>query len=239
MTITSGQRPGDGGGAGDRDRRRGRLGRDPGPFDRRRRHGARAERRLRGDASATNGTLTLGAALGGLTFTAGDGTADATMTFHGTLANINAALATASYAPTANYNGSATITFLVTDHFGGTVATGSRRRDQRHEERRRHGHGGERSRSRRARRQRRGQRGRFAVAVTGLSIGDVDAALAPDGVYEVTLAATNGTLTLTHARRPDLHGRRRHGRCHDDVPRHARGHQRRARDRKLRADGEL
>jgi hypothetical protein len=57
--------------------------------------------------SATHGTLTL-SQLTGLTFTVGDGTADATMTFTGTMANINAALNGLTYAPTADYNGAAT-----------------------------------------------------------------------------------------------------------------------------------
>jgi Ca2+-binding RTX toxin-like protein len=75
--------------------------------------------------SATHGTLTL-TTLAGLTFSGGsDGTADAVMTFSGTLAAINTALATAQYTPAANYNGAATITLGVTDTFGGTVATGT------------------------------------------------------------------------------------------------------------------
>ncbi|HYI40640.1 MAG TPA: Ig-like domain-containing protein, partial [Allosphingosinicella sp.] len=74
--------------------------------------------------SATQGTLTL-TTLTGLTFTVGDGTGDTTMTFHGTLAAINTALATAKYTPTANYNGAAEITLQVTDTFGGIVATGT------------------------------------------------------------------------------------------------------------------
>src|SRR2546425_1283148 len=41
--------------------------------------------------SATNGTITL-SGTSGLTFSTGDGTADATMTFTGTVANINTAL---------------------------------------------------------------------------------------------------------------------------------------------------
>jgi Ca2+-binding RTX toxin-like protein len=146
--------------------------------------------------SATNGTLTL-TTLAGLTFTVGDGTADATMTFHGTLAAINTALATAGYTPTANYNGSATITLNVTDTFGGIVATGTGAATNDsdvvnvtvtavndpvtgtapatltlNED-------------------------ATNVAVTGLSISDIDTTLAPAGVYDVTLSATNGTLTLT------------------------------------------
>jgi Cadherin-like domain/SdrD B-like domain/Bacterial cadherin-like domain/RTX calcium-binding nonapeptide repeat (4 copies) len=73
---------------------------------------------------ATHGTLKL-TTVTGLTFTAGDGTGNATMTFHGTLADINTALATAKYTPAANYNGSAQIDIDVTDDAGVTVATGS------------------------------------------------------------------------------------------------------------------
>src|SRR5262249_43319362 len=74
--------------------------------------------------SASHGTLTL-STLAGLTFTAGDGTADAAMTFHGTLADIDAALATASYLGNANYNGADSIVLHATDLFNGVVATGS------------------------------------------------------------------------------------------------------------------
>lgn len=74
--------------------------------------------------SSTNGTLTL-TTLAGLTFSAGDGTGDAAMTFRGTLANINTALATANYTPSANYAGAAQIQISATDSYGGTVATGS------------------------------------------------------------------------------------------------------------------
>ena len=74
--------------------------------------------------SSTNGTMTL-STLTGLTFSAGDGTADATMTFRGTIANINAALATAAYTPTADYSGTAQIQLSATDTFGGVVATGT------------------------------------------------------------------------------------------------------------------
>jgi hypothetical protein len=42
--------------------------------------------------TATNGTLTLSGTTG-LSFSGGDGTADASMTFTGTITNINAALA--------------------------------------------------------------------------------------------------------------------------------------------------
>ncbi|HEX8240755.1 MAG TPA: Ig-like domain-containing protein [Allosphingosinicella sp.] len=74
--------------------------------------------------SATQGKLTM-TTLAGLTFSAGDGTADTTMTFSGTLSAINTALATASYTPNLNYNGSASITLQATDTDGVSVATGS------------------------------------------------------------------------------------------------------------------
>ncbi len=49
--------------------------------------------------SVTNGSMTL-SGVAGLSFTAGDGTADATMTFRGTAAAINTALNGLSYNPT-------------------------------------------------------------------------------------------------------------------------------------------
>ena len=70
--------------------------------------------------SVTHGTLTL-AALSGLSFGAGDGTADATMTFSGTIANLNAAIATVTYAPAADYNGPAALTFTVNDGLASPV----------------------------------------------------------------------------------------------------------------------
>ena len=147
--------------------------------------------------SSTHGTLTL-TTLTGVAFATGDGTADATMTFTGTLTDINTALDTASYTPTAGYIGSAEITILVTDQFGVTVATGA---------------GAATSDS-----------DTVEVAVTavndpvtasapatattfegasvvisGLSIADVDATVpsGASGLYAVTLAATQGTMTLT------------------------------------------
>ncbi|TKB90336.1 MAG: tandem-95 repeat protein [Nitrospira sp.] len=65
--------------------------------------------------SVTNGTLTLNG-ITGLTFTTGDGTTDATMTFRGTVANINTALNGLTYAPTSDYNGSATLTVISRDN---------------------------------------------------------------------------------------------------------------------------
>lgn len=64
--------------------------------------------------TVTNGTFSLSGTTG-LTFSAGDGTADQTMTFSGTAAAINAALAGAGYAPTADYNGPALLTIQTSD----------------------------------------------------------------------------------------------------------------------------
>ncbi|MFT3858605.1 MAG: Ig-like domain-containing protein [Aquabacterium sp.] len=64
--------------------------------------------------SASHGTLTLSQTTG-LTFTSGDGTSDATMTFKGSLADINAALAGMNYTATANYNGTDTVTITSQD----------------------------------------------------------------------------------------------------------------------------
>ena len=64
--------------------------------------------------SVNNGTVTLSGTTG-LTFTAGDGTADATMTFSGIVENINAALDGLQYDPTADYSGSNTLTLTSYD----------------------------------------------------------------------------------------------------------------------------
>ena len=64
--------------------------------------------------SVTNGTLSLGT-LAGLTFTTGDGTSDTTMTFSGTQAALNTALASLGFAPAADYNGAAALTFTTSD----------------------------------------------------------------------------------------------------------------------------
>ncbi|MDP1612088.1 MAG: DUF4347 domain-containing protein, partial [Sulfuritalea sp.] len=64
--------------------------------------------------TVTNGAITLSGTTG-LSFTTGDGTADTTMTFSGSPTNINNALAGMGYAPTANYNGSATLTVTTGD----------------------------------------------------------------------------------------------------------------------------
>jgi len=69
--------------------------------------------------SVTSGTLTLPVKTG-LTFVVGDGTTDATMTFTGTIANINLRLATATFNPT-NVAGSVTLQIVTNDKgFTGT-----------------------------------------------------------------------------------------------------------------------
>lgn len=74
--------------------------------------------------TATHGTLTLGSTAG-LTFTTGDGSADATTTFMGSLADINAALATLSFTSSGSFQGPATVTVDVDDQFGDATATAS------------------------------------------------------------------------------------------------------------------
>jgi CSLREA domain-containing protein len=64
--------------------------------------------------TATHGVITLGTTAG-LAFTVGDGTADPTMTFSGTLASINAALQGLTFNPTPGYNGPATLQIISND----------------------------------------------------------------------------------------------------------------------------
>lgn len=64
--------------------------------------------------SVTSGTLTL-SQITGLTFSTGDGTADATLVFTGTLTDLNAALDGMSYTGNANFNGSDTLNITVND----------------------------------------------------------------------------------------------------------------------------
>src|SRR5439155_847410 len=73
--------------------------------------------------TGTNGMITL-AGTSGLTFSAGDGTADATMTFTGKVTKINTALNGLSFAPTANFNGAANLQ-IVTNDQGNTGAGGA------------------------------------------------------------------------------------------------------------------
>lgn len=72
---------------------------------------------LRVTLASTNGVMSLSRTTG-LTFTTGDGTADAAMTFTGTVDFINAALAGMSFIPTPDYFGSAQIT-ITTNDLGG------------------------------------------------------------------------------------------------------------------------
>lgn len=73
--------------------------------------------------TATNGTITL-PVLTGLTFTVGDGTADATMTFSGTIANVNLRLNGATFIPTTNFSGAASLQ-IVTSDLGSTGSGGA------------------------------------------------------------------------------------------------------------------
>ena len=137
----------------------------------------------------TNGTVTLGQTTG-LTFSTGDGTAAATMTFQGTLTDINSALAALSYLGGSEFSGGDTLSVDVSDLgntgiFGGTgtdsdtvAITVNSVNDapditnpgpqQVNEE--------------------------TALAITGLSISDVDAGGAS---VEATLTVASGTLTLS------------------------------------------
>ena len=73
--------------------------------------------------TATHGTLTLSSATG-LSFTFGDSSADATMTFSGTLSAVNSALNGLIFTPATGYSGPATIT-LTTNDSGGTGSGGA------------------------------------------------------------------------------------------------------------------
>ena len=64
--------------------------------------------------TATNGVATLGT-LTGLSFSVGDGTNDSLMTFSGTLANVNAALASVLFTPTASFFGTASLQIVSND----------------------------------------------------------------------------------------------------------------------------
>ncbi|WNG60199.1 tandem-95 repeat protein [Archangium gephyra] len=64
--------------------------------------------------TATNGVMTLSRTTG-LTFSVGTGTANGTMTFRGTVANVDAALDGLSFMPTANFNGAASLAIMSND----------------------------------------------------------------------------------------------------------------------------
>lgn len=74
--------------------------------------------------TASVGTITLGGNAG-LTFTAGDGNNDTTMTFSGTLTNLNLGLEGLRYVPPTNFVGAATLT-MVTSDLGNSGAGGVR-----------------------------------------------------------------------------------------------------------------
>ncbi|MGH8380055.1 DUF4347 domain-containing protein [Pseudomonas sp.] len=64
--------------------------------------------------TASNGLITL-SGIAGLIFTSGDGSADATMVFSGSLASINAALNGLSFTPTPGFNGLASLQIITND----------------------------------------------------------------------------------------------------------------------------
>jgi hypothetical protein len=74
--------------------------------------------------SATNGVITLSSKTG-LSFSVGDGVADAAMTFTGTIANINTALNGLVFSPTTNFQGSASLT-IATNDLGNTGTGGAK-----------------------------------------------------------------------------------------------------------------
>jgi hypothetical protein len=70
---------------------------------------------MRVTLTATNGRITLAAGFSGLSFTTGDGTNDTTMTFTGTVANLNFALDGMRFTPTNNFVGFGGVTFTTSD----------------------------------------------------------------------------------------------------------------------------
>ncbi|MFO7905365.1 MAG: DUF4347 domain-containing protein [Pirellulaceae bacterium] len=73
--------------------------------------------------TATNGTFNL-SGTNGLSFTTGDGTDDATMTFTGTISDINAALEGSTFVPTSGFTGTASLE-MTTDDQGNTGTGGA------------------------------------------------------------------------------------------------------------------
>src|SRR5205085_3201635 len=73
--------------------------------------------------AATNGAITLSQTIG-LSFTSGDGAADGTMTFSGTLTDINAALNGLAFTPVANFNGAASLQ-ITSDDLGNSGSGGA------------------------------------------------------------------------------------------------------------------
>ena len=73
---------------------------------------------------STNGATTL-STVTGLSFTVGDGTADATMTFTGSFAAVNTALSGLSFNPTNGFNGAASLQIVTADQ-GNTGSGGTK-----------------------------------------------------------------------------------------------------------------
>ena len=76
--------------------------------------------------TGANGTVTL-SGTAGLSFTGGDGSNDPTMTFAGTQAAIQTALEGMSFAPNANFNGSASLQITTSDQ--GSTGSGGAKQD--------------------------------------------------------------------------------------------------------------
>ena len=137
--------------------------------------------------SVASGRLTL-AQVTGLTFTVGDGTSDVTMTFTGTLANINSALVRVDYLGNANYSGADTLNISVDDQ-GNTGAGGAKT------------HSGTVAITVAAANDApiltvpsaQSVNEDTLLSVTGISIADVDAAT---GAVKITMSAAQGRLTL-------------------------------------------
>ena len=72
--------------------------------------------------NASNGLITLGSIPAGLSFSTGDGTADASMTFTGNLVDINAALEGLTYDPATNFTGVTSLEIISNDQ--GSFGTG-------------------------------------------------------------------------------------------------------------------
>ena len=66
-------------------------------------------------SSDNSGTFTLGAGIGDLTFSAGDGTDDTTMTFSGTVTEVNAALNSIAWTSASNDNTNSVLTLTAND----------------------------------------------------------------------------------------------------------------------------
>ena len=73
--------------------------------------------------SNSSGTISLGSTAG-LTFSVGDGTLDTTMSFTGTVADLNNALASITYTPTTGFNGAETFLYAIDDQ-GNTGSGGA------------------------------------------------------------------------------------------------------------------